>query len=79
MSGCSGHGTLKLAGSQEEIDRVNLVFACFYKFRKAKGYFDNFYVGVVKNGDGPLGHGILKSARPFRAIWEMGAFWGTFH
>ena len=31
----SGHGTLKLTVSQEEIDGINWLFACSYKFRKA--------------------------------------------
>ena len=33
--GKSGHGSLKLALSQEWIDRMNWFFACWHKFRKA--------------------------------------------
>ena len=34
-----GHETLKSAASQEWIDEMSWFFACWYKFRKAKGYF----------------------------------------
>ena len=32
------------------------------KLRKAKSYFNDFWVGMVKNGRGHLVHEILKSA-----------------
>ena len=43
-NGCgqSGHGTLKLAVSQEQIDGMNWFFAWWCKFRKAKSYFNDF-------------------------------------
>ena len=47
--GLSGHGTLKSAVSQEWIDEMCWFFACWYKFRKAKSYFNNYWVGMVKN------------------------------
>ena len=57
-----GPGTLKLAASQEGIHGVNWFFAWRYKFRKAKSFYDNYWVGVVGNGRGFLSHGNLKSA-----------------
>ena len=56
--GNSGDRTLKLAVSQEGNNGMNWFLVCLYKFRKAKSYFDNFWVVVVKNGLGLLG---LKS------------------
>ena len=47
-----GHGTLKSAVSQEWIDEFSWIFACLYKFRKGKSYFNNYWVGVVENGHG---------------------------
>ena len=58
----SGHGTLKLAVSQESIDGMNLFFAWWCKFRKAKGFCYDFWVDLVKNGRGRLVHETLKSA-----------------
>ena len=55
----SGHRTLKLAVSEEQIDGINSYFFC-YKFRKAKIYFDNFWVGMVKNGCCHIDHRALK-------------------
>ena len=53
-NGCdhSGHGTRKLAASQEWIDGINDFFACWHKFRKPESYFIDFLVGIVKNGPG---------------------------
>ena len=36
--------------SQEQMDRMNSFFACWWKFRKALSYFTDFWVGVVKRG-----------------------------
>ena len=36
--------------------------ACWYKFRKAKSYFNNYWVGVVKYGCNVWGHESLKLA-----------------
>ena len=55
-----GHGTLKLAVSQEWIDGMNWFFAWWCKFRKAKSYFNGFWVGLVKNGCSQSGHGTGK-------------------
>ena len=63
-NGCaqSGRGTLKFTVSQIWADGINWFFACWYKFRKAKSWFIDFWVGMVKNGDGLLVHETLKSA-----------------
>ena len=45
-----GHGALKSAVSQEWIDEMSWFIACWHKFRKAKSYFNNYWLGMVKNG-----------------------------
>ena len=45
-------GTLISALSQEQIDQLDWLFACWHKFRKAKNYFNNYWVGMVENGQG---------------------------
>ena len=71
-NGCgqSGHRTLKLTVSQEWIDAMNWFLACWCKFKKAKIYFNDFWVGLVKNGHGHLVHETLKSAE-----WVYGLGW----
>ena len=54
--------TLKLVVCQGEMNGINWFLVCWYKFRKAKSYFINFLVVVVKNGPGLLGPGTLKFA-----------------
>ena len=45
-----GHSSDKsLAGSQGCIVEINWFFACWYKFRKANSYFNDLWVGLVKN------------------------------
>ena len=63
-NGCghSGLRTLKLAVSQKGINGINLILVCWQKFWKAKSYFNNFWILVIKNGCGLLGLGALKSA-----------------
>ena len=39
---------------------IGLIFANWYKFMKAKSYFNNYWVGVVKNGRGLKDCGTLK-------------------
>ena len=54
-----------VAGSQVtglRTDGIDLFFACWYKFRKAKSCFNDFWVGLVKNSRGLLVHESLKSA-----------------
>ena len=50
-NGCgqSGNTTLKLTVYQECTEGVNRFFECWCKFRKAKNYFNDFWVGEVKN------------------------------
>ena len=57
-----GLGAVKSALSQKWIDEMGWYFACWYKFRKAKSYSDNYWVGIVKNGWSFIDHGTLKSA-----------------
>ena len=59
--GLLGLGTLKSAVSQEWIDEMSWFCTYWYKFRKAKCYFNNYRVGMVKNGWGLIDHGSLKS------------------
>ena len=58
--GYLGNGILKSALSQEWIDELSWFFACWYKFRKPKSYFNVHFVGMTKYGHGLLGHGTLK-------------------
>ena len=50
-------GTLRSAVSQEPIDQI---LACWYKFKKAKSYFNNYWLGMIKNRWGFRDHGTLK-------------------
>ena len=61
-NGCGllGLVTLKSAVSQESVDEVSWFFVCWYKFRKAKSYFNNYWVGMTKNGRGLIDHGTLQ-------------------
>ena len=67
----SGHGILNLVVSQARIDEMNWFFACWWKFRKANSYFNDFWVDMVKNRHGHLIHEILKSAEWF---YELSSF-----
>ena len=69
--GLSGLGTLKSAVSPDWIDKMSWFFACWYKFRKAKSYFNNYWVGMVKNGWGLIVHGTLKSGVYHKWFDEM--------
>lgn len=60
--GQSSYGTLNLTASQELTDGINGLFACWYKFAKAKSYFNYFWFGMVKNGYSHLVQVTLKSA-----------------
>ena len=57
--GLLGHGTLKSI-SQDWIDKMSWFFACWCKFRKARRYFNSYWVDIVKNGWDLLDHGTLK-------------------
>ena len=41
-------------------------FACWYKFRKAKNYFNNYWLGMVKNRRGLIYHETLKTGVPHK-------------
>ena len=58
--GFLGLGTQKSAVSQEWINELGSFVACWCKFMKAKSYFNNYWVGVVKKGWGLKDHGTLK-------------------
>ena len=62
-TGCdrSGHRTLKLTVSHKWTDGMNWLLVSRRKFRNAKSYFSNFWVGLVKNWHGHLVHETLKS------------------
>ena len=47
--------------SKERINEMSWFCACWYKFKKAKSYFDNYWVYIVKNEWGLIDHGTLKS------------------
>ena len=73
--------SLKLGVSQEAVDGINFFFVCWYKFRIAESFFNNFWVVVVKNGHSFLGFGTLKSAVSQEWIDEMSwvfAYWYKF-
>ena len=50
----SGHRTQKLTLSQKWTDEINWFFACWYKFKKAKSWFNDFWVGLVKKRQWPF-------------------------
>ena len=58
--GILGLGTLKYAVSQEWIDEMSWFFAWWYKFRKARSYFNKYWVDMVKNEQGLIDHETLK-------------------
>ena len=51
-NGCgdSGVRTLKLAVSPEAVNGINLLLVCWCKFWKAKSFFNDFWMVVVKMG-----------------------------
>ena len=46
------------------MDKSSWILACYYIFKKAKSYFKNYWVDMVKYGCVLLGHRTLKSAIP---------------
>ena len=72
-NGCGllGLGTLKSAVSQEWTDELGWFFACWYKFMKAKSYFNNYWVGVVKNEQGLKDRGTLKPGTSHKWFDEL--------
>lgn len=63
-------GTLKLTASR--MNRWNhLFFACWYKFKEAKKYFNDFWVCVVENKCGLLTNEALKTSQSYELIYEL--------
>ena len=54
-----------------------LIF-CMQKFRKAKSWFNDFLVDMVKNGHGPLVHETIKSAISKEWIYELRWFFACW-
>ena len=73
-----GHDQLKLKVSQIWIDGTNWYFAFLWKFRKAKNYFNDFWVSVVRNGHGHLVHQTLKSAVSKEWVDELSWFFACW-
>ena len=46
------------------MNKSNWIFPCLYIFKKAKSYFNSYWVGMVKYGCVFSGHMTLKSAVP---------------
>ena len=58
-----GFGTLKLTLKFKKwTDGINWVFACWYKFRNSKSWFNVFWVDTVKNDHDLVVHETLESA-----------------
>ena len=72
-NGCgqSGHRTLKLTVPQELTDGMNWYFAYWCKVKKVKSYFNDFWVGMVKNGCSDLDHEALKSAVSKEWVYDI--------
>ena len=50
----------KLVVSEERINRIDWLFACCHKSRKAESYLNNVWLGVVKKGCDYSGHRTRK-------------------
>ena len=72
-NGCGllGLGALKSAVTQEWIDELGWFCASWYKFMKGKSYFNNYWVGVVKNEWGLKDHGTLKPGISHKLFDEL--------
>ena len=51
----------KMTISQKWTNGINWFFVCWYKLEKAESWFNDFWVGMVKNNHDLLVHEILKS------------------
>ena len=47
------------------------IYACWHKFMKARTYFNNYWVGMMKNGWGLSDHGTLKSFVSYKWFNEL--------
>ena len=72
--------TLKSAAlSQEWIDdEMRWFFSSWYKFKKVNSYFDNYWVGIVKDGWGLIDHGTFKSGVSHKWFDELSSLIGWF-
>ena len=61
--------------SQEWIDGINWYFACWYKFRKPRNYFNDV---VVKSGHGHVVYETLKSAVSYEWVYELSWFFACW-
>ena len=80
-NGC-GHSslrTLKLPVSQKWSNGINWFLVCLQKFRKAKNYFNNFWMLVIKNGHGLVDLEFLKYAVSQEWIYELGWFFARWY
>ena len=68
-----------MAVCQGEMNRINWFLVCWYKFKKAKSYFNNFFVVVAKNESGFLGLGILKYVVSEESFNEMDGFFACWY
>ena len=59
------------AVTQEWTNELGWFFACWYKFMKAKSYFNNYWVGVVKNEQGLKDRGTLKPGTSHKWFDEL--------
>ena len=66
------------SGHESKMNRWHkVIFSCWYEFRKAKGWFSYFSVGVVKNDHGFLVYETLKPAAPLEWNYELSCFLNT--
>ena len=63
LGGCGQKWTWD-SNFNEWINLAEFLHANIYIFKKAKSYFNSYWVGMVKYGCVLLGHRILKSAIP---------------
>ena len=64
----------KIGCISKEMNGINWFLVFWQKFRKAKSYFNNFWMVAIKNGHGLLGLGTLKSAVSQEWIDELVCF-----
>ena len=63
-----------MAVCQGKMNEINWFWVCLHKFMKAKSYFDNLLVVVIRNGCGLLGLQTLRSIVFQEPIDEMSWF-----
>ena len=53
------------------MDKLGWFLACWYKFMQAKSYFNNYWVGAVKNGQGLKDRATLKPSISHKWFGEL--------